>query len=133
MPVFPTDEVVVASGRGGVWWTDRHVTAVGTPPGPSGGPMQETGMTRRFDPGSELGNNKPTSVPNPREVARAVGVGEILPWYQPLIDLGDGTVCALEALARWDSPQRGMVYPADFIATAEESHLIIELDRHMAR
>ena len=89
-------------------------------------------MTRRFDPGSELGSHL-APVPNPREVARAVGVGEILPWYQPLIDLADGTVCAMEALARWDSPHRGMVYPADFIATAEESHLVIELDRHMAR
>ena len=90
-------------------------------------------MTRRFDPGSELGGNRPAPVPNPREVARAVGVGEILPWYQPLVRLADGEVVALEALARWDSPHRGMVYPADFIATAEESHLVIELDRHMAR
>ena len=90
-------------------------------------------MTRRFDPGAELGGHRPTPVPNPREVARAVGVGEILPWYQPLVDLADGRVVALEALARWDSPHRGMVYPEDFIATAEESQLIIELDRHMAR
>ena len=89
-------------------------------------------MTRRFDPGSELGAH-PVSVPNPREVARAVGVGEIVPWYQPLVDLSDGAVVALEALARWDSPHRGMVFPADFIATAEESRLVIELDRHMAR
>ena len=89
-------------------------------------------MTRRFDPGSELGSHL-APVPNPREVARAVGVGEILPWYQPLIDLSDGSVAALEALARWDSPHRGMVYPADFIGTAEESNLVIELDRHMAR
>jgi EAL domain-containing protein (putative c-di-GMP-specific phosphodiesterase class I) len=95
--------------------------------------MQETAMTRRFDPGAELGGGHPATVPNPREVARAVGVGEIVPWYQPVVDLEDGTVRALEALARWDSPRHGMFYPADFIATAEESDLIVELDRHMAR
>ncbi len=95
--------------------------------------MQEIGITRRFDPGSELGGQHPAPLPNPREVARAVGVGEIVPYYQPLVDLTDNRIVALEALARWDSPHRGMVYPADFIATAEESELVIQLDRHMAR
>jgi EAL domain-containing protein (putative c-di-GMP-specific phosphodiesterase class I) len=95
--------------------------------------MQEIGMTRRFDPGSELSGHQPVPVPNPREVARAVGVGEIRPWYQPLVRLADREVIALEALARWDSPHRGMVYPADFIATAEESELVIQLDRAMAK
>ena len=94
--------------------------------------MQDTGSARRFDPGSELGR-RPLSVPNPREVARAVGIGEITPWYQPVVDLAGEQVVALEALARWDSPQRGMVYPEDFIATAEESRLVVELDHHMAR
>ena len=89
-------------------------------------------MTRRFDPGAELRRDV-SPVPHPREVARAVGVGEIVPWYQPLVSLTDGEVVALEALARWNSPRRGMVYPSDFIATAEASELVVELDRHMAR
>ena len=95
--------------------------------------MREIGMSRRFDPGSQLSSHQRVPVPNPREVARAVGVGEIVPWYQPLVRLADREVIALEALARWDSPHRGMVYPADFIGTAEESELVIQLDRHMAR
>jgi EAL domain-containing protein (putative c-di-GMP-specific phosphodiesterase class I) len=94
--------------------------------------MQETPITRRFDPGSEL-RRGPTAVPNTREVARAVGIGEIVPWYQPLVRLGTEEVVSLEALARWDSPQRGMVFPEDFISSAEESELIIHLDHHMAR
>lgn len=94
--------------------------------------MQETGLPRRFDPGSDLGS-QPAPVPNPREIARAVGVGEIRPWYQPLVDLRTDEIVALEALARWDSPHRGMVYPAQFIATAEESELVVELDRSVAR
>lgn len=46
--------------------------------------------------------------------------------YQPQIDEG-GRITGVEALVRWRHPQRGMISPADFIALAEESGLILPL------
>ncbi|WP_439897376.1 EAL domain-containing protein, partial [Cupriavidus taiwanensis] len=40
-----------------------------------------------------------------------------------------GKVCKAEALIRWDHPVRGPIQPADFIAVAEESGLIIDIGR----
>ena len=48
--------------------------------------------------------------------------------YQPKIDR-DGEVRSAEALVRWNSPERGLVPPGDFISYAEESGLIVPLGR----
>ena len=44
--------------------------------------------------------------------------------YQPVVDLRDEHVDAVEALVRWDHPQRGVVPPSEFIEVAEESGMI---------
>ena len=61
----------------------------------------------------------------------AIVDGEIHPYFQPQIDLRSGRIVAVEALARWTHRDRGVVSPAVFIAAAEESGLVGELDRHM--
>ncbi len=48
-------------------------------------------------------------------------------WYQPVVDLNDGTVAAYEALIRWQHPTRGILLPDSFIGLAEESGHIVEL------
>ncbi len=54
------------------------------------------------------------------------------PYFQPIIELATGEICALEALARWEA--RGeLLEPARFVPIAEESSLIIDLDVHMIR
>lgn len=53
--------------------------------------------------------------------------GELRLEYQPKVRLGDGTIAGLEALARWRHGERGFIAPAQFIAIAEESDLILEL------
>lgn len=50
--------------------------------------------------------------------------------FQPVFDAGDRIV-AVEALARWRHPERGLLQPAHFIAVCEESGLIVELGRHV--
>ena len=54
--------------------------------------------------------------------------GQLMLFYQPIVD-EKGTVTGVEALSRWQHPQRGMVAPANFIPMAEETGLILPLGR----
>lgn len=54
-------------------------------------------------------------------------------WYQPLMEISGQRVVGLEALLRWQHPVRGSVSPADFIAIAEETGLIIPLGEWVLR
>lgn len=49
--------------------------------------------------------------------------------YQPQIDWSSGIVCGVEALVRWNHPQRGLVPPSEFLPLAEKSDLILQLGR----
>jgi diguanylate cyclase (GGDEF)-like protein len=51
--------------------------------------------------------------------------------YQPIYNLPDMSILGFEALARWRHPKRGIILPADFIAIAEDTGLIIELGRQV--
>ena len=61
------------------------------------------------------------------EIRSGIAGGEFVPYYQPQIDLGSGQLIGFEVLARWRSPSRGLVEPAEFIVVAEASGLISEL------
>jgi diguanylate cyclase (GGDEF)-like protein len=58
---------------------------------------------------------------------RALGAGELRLHYQPVWDMTTGRVAALEALIRWEHPQRGLVGPGQFMEVAESSGLVVPM------
>jgi diguanylate cyclase (GGDEF)-like protein/PAS domain S-box-containing protein len=61
------------------------------------------------------------------ELRRALERDEITILYQPIVRLEDRSVAGFEAMPRWDHPKMGRTSPAEFIATAEEVGLIVDL------
>jgi diguanylate cyclase (GGDEF)-like protein/PAS domain S-box-containing protein len=62
-----------------------------------------------------------------QELRRALERREFLLHYQPKVDAVSGEICGMEALIRWNHPERGMVPPLEFIQFAEENNLIIPI------
>jgi diguanylate cyclase (GGDEF)-like protein len=61
------------------------------------------------------------------ELRAALNRSELVLHYQPVIDLDSAMPVAVEALARWQHPERGLLYPNCFIPVAESSGLIVPL------
>jgi diguanylate cyclase (GGDEF)-like protein len=53
--------------------------------------------------------------------------------FQPIVDLVDGKILALEALARWDDYDLGPVSPSEFVPIAEQLNLIVDLNNHLMK
>jgi diguanylate cyclase (GGDEF)-like protein/PAS domain S-box-containing protein len=64
---------------------------------------------------------------------RAIDRGELIVQFQPELDLATGQVMATEALIRWLHPTRGLILPDRFVPFAEESGLIVAIDRLVLR
>jgi diguanylate cyclase (GGDEF)-like protein len=61
------------------------------------------------------------------DLRHAVKQNEFSLYYQPIVSAKSGRITGLEALIRWNHPQKGIVMPLEFIPTAEETGLIVEL------
>ncbi|BAQ78089.1 phosphodiesterase DibA [Pseudomonas sp. St29] len=62
------------------------------------------------------------------ELRRALEQQELRVYYQPVHDLETSHLIGVEALVRWEHPQRGLVSPAEFIPIAERTGMIAEID-----
>jgi diguanylate cyclase (GGDEF)-like protein/PAS domain S-box-containing protein len=58
------------------------------------------------------------------QLRRGIERGEIVPYYQPIVELTTGHVVGFEALARWLHPDRGLLGPDQFLPLAEETGLV---------
>jgi EAL domain-containing protein (putative c-di-GMP-specific phosphodiesterase class I) len=65
------------------------------------------------------------------QLRHAVVAGELTAYYQPQYDLASDRIVAVEALCRWNHPQRGLLLPGRFIDVAEQYGLISEIGRFM--
>jgi diguanylate cyclase (GGDEF)-like protein/PAS domain S-box-containing protein len=67
------------------------------------------------------------------ELRRGVERGEIVPYFQPIVELQSGRIVGFEVVARWLHPDRGLLPPAEFLPFAEESGLLVSLGASMMR
>ncbi|TCU77412.1 diguanylate cyclase (GGDEF)-like protein [Tissierella praeacuta] len=61
------------------------------------------------------------------QLRQAVENNQLVLHYQPQIDIATGEITGLEALVRWNHPDKGLLYPDKFIPLAEETGLIIQI------
>jgi diguanylate cyclase (GGDEF)-like protein len=63
-----------------------------------------------------------------KELGEAIRHDQFIIHYQPKVK-GTGSICGMEALVRWQSPERGLVYPGNFIPIAERTGMINPIGR----
>jgi diguanylate cyclase (GGDEF)-like protein/PAS domain S-box-containing protein len=78
---------------------------------------------------SAMGEEAPERLKLESDMRRGLEHDEFMVYYQPKVDLKTGKIVSMEALVRWQHPQRGFVSPAKFIPFAEETGLIEPLGK----
>ncbi|SMC18112.1 EAL domain, c-di-GMP-specific phosphodiesterase class I (or its enzymatically inactive variant) [Andreprevotia lacus DSM 23236] len=84
----------------------------------------------RYDraPGKSFAQTMDVLTPvSPAELEQAIKSGDIVPYFQPKVDMRTGMIKGVEALARWHHPSLGMIPPDRFIPLAEQEGLIYAL------
>jgi len=84
-----------------------------------------------FEPGLLGGGSSEVSFE--RELAAATQNDELVVHYQPILSLPDGRCTAVEALVRWQHPERGLLYPDAFVEVAERIGAIGDIGAHVLR
>jgi len=63
-----------------------------------------------------------------RDLKAAIAKNQFTVFLQPILDLTTDSICGCEALIRWQHPDRGLLAPASFLAAADQSQLLAEID-----
>jgi diguanylate cyclase (GGDEF)-like protein len=63
------------------------------------------------------------------ELHEAIAAGQLVLHYQPILFLPSGEVTGVEALVRWQHPDRGLLMPCDFVPLAEQNGVVVPLTR----
>jgi diguanylate cyclase (GGDEF)-like protein/PAS domain S-box-containing protein len=87
--------------------------------------------TELFDPGVRDASVSVLRTSN--ELRRGIERDEIVPYFQPIVDLASGVVTGFEVLARWRHPDRGLLGADQFLPLAEETGLITDLGAAILR
>lgn len=90
-------------------------------------PAELEGVLNALQPKTANGEKGPEIRVTPNDVEAAIEAGQIVPYYQPKIDVPGGETKSAECLARWIHPQHGIIPPNIFIPIAEEYGLIFKL------
>jgi len=76
---------------------------------------------------AELNTRMQASMELEHQLGEAIAQGQLVLHYQPQVDAKSGALVGVEALVRWQHPQRGLLYPGQFITIAEESGKIADM------
>lgn len=90
-------------------------------------PQQIRQLIDTWSPGQEPQHSEEGDGIDVVELQLALERDQILPWYQPKVSFVTGQWVGMEALARWQHPEYGMISPARFIPLAENNGLIDQL------
>jgi c-di-GMP-specific phosphodiesterase len=127
--IFPTLSIGAVEAQGGVDAPDaaellrRAEIAVESAKSVGRGGAAEYGRALESDGLSRLAMES--------DLRGAIGRGEIVPFFQPVVRLDTGAIAGFEALARWRHPRRGVMTPEEFLPLCEEMGLLVELGTHM--
>ncbi|MFP5219907.1 MAG: putative bifunctional diguanylate cyclase/phosphodiesterase [Actinomycetes bacterium] len=91
------------------------------------------GRARRRLYGPELERAAVQRTETSADLQDALERGELVLHYQPVVDLTTGAVTGVEALVRWEHPERGLLGPASFLPVAEATGLVVPLGREVLR
>lgn len=81
-----------------------------------------------------LGKEAVVTVPHGEDdIREAIAANQFRVFYHPTITLDTGEVAGVEALVRWQHPERGLLTPKDFLPAAEASGSVLDLDRWVLR
>ncbi|MDJ0354004.1 EAL domain-containing protein [Pseudarthrobacter sp. PH31-O2] len=82
-----------------------------------------------YDP--DLDGHSPAKLALLGDLRRALTADQLVLHYQPKVSLDSGEILGAEALVRWEHPDRGLIFPDDFIPLAEHTGLIGPLTTHV--
>ena len=92
---------------------------------------QGGGRHQLSDPAARLAADRRTDLE--RDLRSAEQEGQLFLAYQPIVSVNTGRLHCVEALLRWEHPQRGVVMPADVIPSAERTGMIMQIGEWVLR